>query len=346
MRQRPDPASGERRGYCLWHPDSAPPQLDGKGKPVKATPLKATERTAPKYPPVLSGQTNPVADAASRATRRRAQAQLDTPEEFVVRDREDVPLPLVGADEPVTPQAVVGPSEPPTPDFRLLPTPGAKVPHVRPVQDLERHAPVGDPCAACERPRGEHVAPRMPLPALGPTVEVTAEEYRQIVRVTGAMPADDADQDPQPGRAALPWRTGTKVGRTIYGASDVLLGVMDSPGLARTVVEAVNAHVPAKVAAEQEAHRLPLERLLSALDDAAAVEADLTLAPAVRKAAAKLDQALTALFYATTAAPPAQEEGAKRKRTYTEEGLAAMRANAARMRERREQLRAERAAVQ
>lgn len=37
-----------------------------------------------------------------------------------------------------------------------------------------------------------------------------------------------------------PWRVGRKVGRTVYDADDVLIGVMDSPLLAGWVVEAVN----------------------------------------------------------------------------------------------------------
>ena len=38
-----------------------------------------------------------------------------------------------------------------------------------------------------------------------------------------------------------PWRVGRKVQRTIYDADDVLIGLMDTPELARRVVEAVNA---------------------------------------------------------------------------------------------------------
>jgi len=44
------------------------------------------------------------------------------------------------------------------------------------------------------------------------------------------------------------WRTGRKVGRTIYAQvgdepsdGDVLIGVMDTPGLARKAVDGVNA---------------------------------------------------------------------------------------------------------
>lgn len=46
------------------------------------------------------------------------------------------------------------------------------------------------------------------------------------------------------------WRTGRKVGRTVYlqtgpepSDSDLLIGLMDTPELARTVVDAVNANV-------------------------------------------------------------------------------------------------------
>lgn len=37
-----------------------------------------------------------------------------------------------------------------------------------------------------------------------------------------------------------PWRTGRKVGRTIYDADDRLIGLMDTPELAAWVVLAVN----------------------------------------------------------------------------------------------------------
>jgi len=49
--------------------------------------------------------------------------------------------------------------------------------------------------------------------------------------------------------ALRPWRTGRKVGRTIYvqigdepSDGDPLIGVMDTPELAALVVEAVNAY--------------------------------------------------------------------------------------------------------
>lgn len=38
----------------------------------------------------------------------------------------------------------------------------------------------------------------------------------------------------------LPWRTGRKVGRTIYDADDELIGVMDTTALAYHVVWGVN----------------------------------------------------------------------------------------------------------
>lgn len=38
-----------------------------------------------------------------------------------------------------------------------------------------------------------------------------------------------------------PWRVGRSVGRTLYDADDQLIGLMDTPELARAVVEAVNA---------------------------------------------------------------------------------------------------------
>jgi hypothetical protein len=39
----------------------------------------------------------------------------------------------------------------------------------------------------------------------------------------------------------LPWRTGRRVGRTVYDARGQLVGVLDTPELAAAVVEAVNA---------------------------------------------------------------------------------------------------------
>lgn len=38
-----------------------------------------------------------------------------------------------------------------------------------------------------------------------------------------------------------PWRVGRKVGRTVYDAHDRLIGVMDTPVLARLVVTGANA---------------------------------------------------------------------------------------------------------
>jgi hypothetical protein len=38
-----------------------------------------------------------------------------------------------------------------------------------------------------------------------------------------------------------PWRVGRSVGRTIYDATDELIGLMDTPELAEVVVGAVNA---------------------------------------------------------------------------------------------------------
>lgn len=51
----------------------------------------------------------------------------------------------------------------------------------------------------------------------------------------------------------LPWRTGRKVGRTIYDAQDELIGVMDTPELADRVVQAVNGLGTAKQADEEPA---------------------------------------------------------------------------------------------
>lgn len=49
------------------------------------------------------------------------------------------------------------------------------------------------------------------------------------------------DGDPQQQALELPWRVGTKVGRTIYAVTDLdldghLIGVMDTPDLAARAV--------------------------------------------------------------------------------------------------------------
>jgi hypothetical protein len=46
----------------------------------------------------------------------------------------------------------------------------------------------------------------------------------------------DRFTDPDNGK----WRVGRSVGRTIYNGNDQLIGLMDTPELARRVVEAVN----------------------------------------------------------------------------------------------------------
>jgi len=45
---------------------------------------------------------------------------------------------------------------------------------------------------------------------------------------------------PPPG--TTPWRVGTKVGRTLYDCEGRLVGVVDSPDMARMVVEAINGY--------------------------------------------------------------------------------------------------------
>jgi hypothetical protein len=42
-------------------------------------------------------------------------------------------------------------------------------------------------------------------------------------------------------KGQLPWRVGNQVGRTIYDANDILIGVMDTRDLAVSVVSSVNA---------------------------------------------------------------------------------------------------------
>lgn len=57
------------------------------------------------------------------------------------------------------------------------------------------------------------------------------------------MCAGDEGQAAADAGGLAPWRVGRKVGRTIYDANDVLIGMMDTPGLAAVVVAAVNAWV-------------------------------------------------------------------------------------------------------
>ncbi len=47
--------------------------------------------------------------------------------------------------------------------------------------------------------------------------------------------------DPRDQLGERPWRIGRSVGRTVYDARDRLIGVLDTPALARCVVMAVNA---------------------------------------------------------------------------------------------------------
>jgi hypothetical protein len=67
------------------------------------------------------------------------------------------------------------------------------------------------------------------------------DPVRMVAAIAQALAASgllaDRDSNPVTGR----WRVGRKVGRTIYGPTDELIGVMDTPALARAVVEAVNA---------------------------------------------------------------------------------------------------------
>lgn len=49
-----------------------------------------------------------------------------------------------------------------------------------------------------------------------------------------------------PSLGALPWRVGRRVGRTLYDANGILIGMLDTAALALSVVLAVNAHWSAK----------------------------------------------------------------------------------------------------
>ncbi len=51
---------------------------------------------------------------------------------------------------------------------------------------------------------------------------------------------DYSPEQQRHGKSPLPWRVGTKVGRTIYDAADRLIGVMDTVDDAKLVVNSVN----------------------------------------------------------------------------------------------------------
>jgi hypothetical protein len=76
---------------------------------------------------------------------------------------------------------------------------------------------------------------------------MTSEQHptKGIGHVTAALQATD---DPMAAPNWLPWRTGRKVGRTLYAQignvpsdDDVLIGVMDTPELADEAAKAHNA---------------------------------------------------------------------------------------------------------
>ena len=86
---------------------------------------------------------------------------------------------------------------------------------------------------------------------------------------------DDGSHDPTclVSVAPRPWRTGTKVGRTIYNSLGELIGVMDSRAIAALVVEAVNAYDKAEIDKNKErvfssvnADKIPIRRSFTLTD--------------------------------------------------------------------------------
>lgn len=71
------------------------------------------------------------------------------------------------------------------------------------------------------------------LPFISQQVKVLGDAWSRLI-------ATESHVGAAPSAAAPPWRTGRKVGRTIY-QGDTLIGLMDTPELAARVVAAVNA---------------------------------------------------------------------------------------------------------
>jgi hypothetical protein len=91
---------------------------------------------------------------------------------------------------------------------------------------------------------------RSPHPPESRVDPILAQKERQV----------GAGDKPAAAEAVTPaWRTGRKVGRTIYDANDQLIGVMDRAEDAARVVAAVNGRVEQLTAAESEAARLQTE---------------------------------------------------------------------------------------
>jgi hypothetical protein len=193
-----------------------------------------------------------------------------------------------------------------------------------------------------KKPAARPAAPTRPDPA-----EVAAA-YEQAARQVASSDAVSAQQqetsaapDVEPVlRAALPWATtGSMGGRTVHGASGELLGMMDTPGLAETVVDAVNDWVARRARPLQEqadAEVDPLAALTRQVELAQSLSQDYSRAKPVRAAAARVERALAALAAAAQAAP-----GPGARRTYSDESRERLRESGRRtqelLRQRREQ---------
>lgn len=71
--------------------------------------------------------------------------------------------------------------------------------------------------------------------------QADADLSKQWADASGAMRRPYRDPaDPSAELHLRPWRVGRKVGRTIYDANDVLIGLVDTPELARFIVNSVN----------------------------------------------------------------------------------------------------------
>lgn len=149
--------------YCLYHPDQVAPDMDpltGKlRQPEKATPLRRAKKAEP-APYRAPGRVverdvtpNVTPPAAVHEMPRQVTPEIPT-EKSAKSIRPNV--------TPVAPEPVDEPAGP-----------AAEVVY------LEKHTPLGDPCQACGRPRGEHsaqmVIPLTRQPVVGPPAPPTPD---------------------------------------------------------------------------------------------------------------------------------------------------------------------------
>lgn len=78
---------------------------------------------------------------------------------------------------------------------------------------------------------------------------VDRDHYEPTARADATTVLDAADAALRDIADPSDYRTGRKLGRTIY-RDDILIGVMDTPELGALVVAALNAHDPAPCACE------------------------------------------------------------------------------------------------